>query len=35
VREGRTGQAPATTAQPPGFRPMGISEFRYYRADGE
>jgi len=35
VREGRTGQAPATTAQPPGFRPMGIGEFRYYRADGE
>ena len=35
VREGRTGQAPATTAQPPGFRPMGISDFRYYRADGE
>ena len=35
VREGRTGQAPATTAQPPGFRPRGISEFRYYRADGE
>ena len=35
VREGRTGQAPATTAEPPGFRPMGISEFRYYRADGE
>jgi putative ATPase len=35
VREGRTGQAPATTAQPPSFRPMGISEFRYYRADGD
>jgi putative ATPase len=35
VREGRTGQAPATTAQPPGFRPLGIGEFRYYRADGE
>jgi putative ATPase len=35
VREGRTGQAPATTAQPPGFRPMGIGEFRYYRAEGE
>ena len=35
VREGRTGQAPATTAQPPGFRPMGIGDFRYYRADDE
>jgi putative ATPase len=35
VREGRTGQAPSTTAEPPGFRPMGIGEFRYYRADGE
>jgi putative ATPase len=35
VREGRTGQAPLTTAEPPGFRPMGIGEFRYYRADGE
>jgi putative ATPase len=35
VREGRTGQAPATTAQPPGFRPMGIGDFRYYRAEGE
>lgn len=35
VREGRTGQAPATTALPPGFRPLGIGEFRYYRADGE
>jgi putative ATPase len=35
VREGRTGQAPATTAQPPSFRPLGIGEFRHYRADGE
>lgn len=35
IREGRTGQAPSTTAEPPGFRPMGIGEFRYYRADGE
>jgi putative ATPase len=35
VREGRTGQAPATTAQPPCFRPMGIGDFRYYRAEGE
>lgn len=35
VREGRTGQAPSTTAEPPGFRPMGIGEFRYYRAEGE
>ena len=35
VRQGRTGQAPATTAQPPGFRPMGIGDFRYYRAEGE
>lgn len=33
VREGRTGQAPATTSQPPGFRPLGIGEFRYYRED--
>jgi putative ATPase len=31
VREGRTGQAPATTAQPPSFRPLGMSDFRYYR----
>ena len=35
VREGRTGKAPATTAQPPGFRPMGIGDFRYYRAEDE
>jgi putative ATPase len=35
VREGRTGQAPSTTAEPPGYRPMGIGEFRYYRAEGE
>jgi putative ATPase len=35
VREGRTGQAPATTSEPPGFRPLGIGDFRYYRVDGE
>ena len=35
VREGRTGQAPSTTAEPPGFRPMGIGEFRYYRAEDD
>ena len=31
VREGRTGQAPPTTAQPPTFRPLGLGELRYYR----
>ncbi len=31
VREGRTGQAPPTTQQPPSFRPVGIDELRYYR----
>lgn len=31
VREGRTGQAPPTTQQPPSFRPVGIGEVRYYR----
>lgn len=31
VREGRTGQAPPTTAQPPSYRPLGLGELRYYR----
>ncbi len=31
VRQGRTGQAPATTAQPPSFRPLGFDNFSYYR----
>jgi len=31
VREGRTGQAPPTTQQPPSFRPVGIGELHYYR----
>ena len=31
VREGRTGQAPPTTQQPPSFRPVGIGELGYYR----
>ena len=35
VREGRTGQAPPTTAQPPSFRPLGLGELRYYREADE
>jgi len=31
VRQGRTGQAPATTAQQPSFRPLGFDNFSYYR----
>lgn len=31
IREGRTGQAPATTAEPPTFRPLGFDPPRYYR----
>ena len=31
VREGRTGQAPATTAEPPTFLPLGLAPVRYYR----
>jgi len=31
VREGRTGQAPPTTQQPPSYRPVGIGELGYYR----
>jgi putative ATPase len=31
VREGRTGQAPSTTAEPPTFHPLGLSPVRYYR----
>ena len=31
VREGRTGQAPPTTAEPPSFRPLGFDPPRYYR----
>lgn len=35
VREGRTGQAPPTTAQPPTFHPLGLGELRYYRETHE
>lgn len=35
VREGRTGQAPPTTAQPPTFHPLGLGELRYYREPHE
>lgn len=31
VRSGRTGQAPATTQQPPSFHPIGLGDIRYYR----
>lgn len=31
VREGRTGQAPATTVEPPTFLPLGLAPVRYYR----
>lgn len=31
VREGRTGQAPPTTAEPPSFHPLGFDPPRYYR----
>ena len=31
VREGRTGQAPPTTVEPPTYRPLGLGELRYYR----
>lgn len=31
VREGRTGQAPPTTSEPPTFRPLGFNPPRYYR----
>jgi len=31
VREGRTGQAPPTTSEPPSFRPLGFDPPRYYR----
>ena len=31
VREGRTGQAPPTTVEPPSFRPLGFDVPRYYR----
>jgi replication-associated recombination protein RarA len=31
VREGRTGQAPPTTMEPPSFRPLGFDPPRYYR----
>jgi putative ATPase len=30
VREGRTGQAPPTTSEPPSFRPLGFDPPRYY-----
>lgn len=35
VREGHTGQAPPTTAQPPTFHPLGLGELRYYREPHE
>lgn len=35
VREGRTGQAPATTASPPTFHPLGFDVPRYYREPHE
>lgn len=31
VRQGRTGQAPPTTSEPPTFRPLGFDPPRYYR----
>ena len=31
VREGRTGQAPPTTVEPPSYHPLGLGELRYYR----
>jgi putative ATPase len=31
VREGRTGAAPPTTAEPPGYRPLGFTVPQYYR----
>jgi putative ATPase len=31
VREGRTGAAPPTTAEPPSYRPLGFSVPQYYR----
>jgi replication-associated recombination protein RarA len=31
VRSGHTGQAPATTQNPPSYRPIGVDDFRYYR----
>jgi putative ATPase len=31
VREGRTGQAPPTTMEPPSYRPLGFDPPRYYR----
>ena len=31
VREGRTGQAPPTTMEPPSFHPLGFDPPRYYR----
>lgn len=33
VREGQTGQAPPTTADPPSFRPLGFTPPPYYRDD--
>lgn len=35
VREGRTGQAPATTVEPPSFHPLGFQVPRYYREANE
>jgi putative ATPase len=31
VREGKTGQAPPTTSEPPSFRPLGFTPPSYYR----
>jgi putative ATPase len=31
VREGRTGQAPPTTVEPPSYLPLGFTVPRYYR----
>ncbi len=35
VREGRTGQAPPTTVEPPSFRPLGFDVPRYYRESND
>lgn len=35
VREGRTGQAPPTTVEPPSFHPLGFQVPRYYRETNE
>lgn len=35
VREGRTGQAPSTTAEPPSYLPLGFAVPRYYREEDD